>query len=115
MIFLDTTIWVSAIDTSDQRHLDGRSVLEALLSGELPSRLTIDHVLDETLTVLKRRGLNPGKTMQTVDKILRSPRVEVIFTDAVSLLITKKYGMKTIYSHDMVFDTIPGIERKERP
>ncbi|MEM3041626.1 MAG: hypothetical protein QXG97_06350 [Nitrososphaerota archaeon] len=67
MIFLDTTIWVSAIDTSDQRHLDGRSVLEALLSGELPSRLTIDHVLDETLTVLKRRGLNPGKTMQTVD------------------------------------------------
>jgi predicted nucleic acid-binding protein len=46
LIFVDTTIWASAIDASDALHEDGSAVLKALADGSLPSALTTDFVLD---------------------------------------------------------------------
>jgi len=136
MIFLDTTIWVGAIDASDRCHPDAKLVLEALIRGDLPPSITSDYVLNETLTILKRRKLDPVKIVDAVNKILRSPEVEVLFVDeplfneslplyveygdlsfadTVSLLIMKKYGVKNIYSHDSDFDKVAWIVRKEKP
>ncbi|MGQ9543881.1 MAG: hypothetical protein ACUVTM_07370 [Candidatus Bathyarchaeia archaeon] len=36
MIFIDTTMWVGAVDASDRCHPDGKLVLEALLRGDPP-------------------------------------------------------------------------------
>jgi len=136
MIFLDTTIWVGAIDASDQCHSDAKLVLEALIRGNLPPSITSDYVLNETLTILKRRELDPAKIVDAMNRILSSPRVEVLFieetlfeeslplyikyrdlsfTDTVTLLLMKKYGMKDIYSHDSDFDKVAWIVRKEKP
>ncbi len=135
MIFVDTTIWASAIDTSDTLHKDGSAVLKALAEGTLPSALTTDFVLDETLTLLKMRGGRPDSIARAIASIMSSPNLNLVyvddslfeaglrtfqkyerlsFTDAVTLAIMQQRKIKEIFSHDADFD-IKGILRRERP
>jgi uncharacterized protein len=135
LIFIDTTIWASAIDTSDTLHEDGSAVLKALAEGKLPQALTTDFVLDETLTLLKMRGGRPEAIAKGVAGIMSSPSVNLVyvdeglfdaalrtyrkyerlsFTDAVTLVMMQKRKIKEIFSHDEDFD-IKGIVRRERP
>ncbi|MGA2663360.1 MAG: PIN domain-containing protein [Nitrososphaerales archaeon] len=141
-VFVDTTIWASGIDSSDALHEDGSSVMNALATGELSSAVTTDYVLDETLTLLKRRGGNDSSNSQqarsiveAVRRIASSPAVTVLyvdrelfeaalstyrkygrlsFTDAVTLTVMQRRKIKEIFSHDSDFD-LKGIIRKERP
>ena len=136
MIFTDTTVWVGAVDASDRCHADARLILEALIRGDLPLSLTSDYVLNETLTILKARGLKPKGIADALNRIMLSPKVQVVFvdetvfreslsfyvkyddlsfTDAVTLLIMRRYGVKEIYSHDPDFDKVDWVVRKERP
>jgi predicted nucleic acid-binding protein len=135
LIFVDTTVWVSGIDSSDALHEDGSAVLEALAEGRLASAVTTDFVLDETLTLLKRRGGKPEAIARAVDSILSSAVVDLIyvdealfgqalhtykkyeklsFTDAVTLTVMQRRKIREIFSHDTDFD-MKGIVRKERP
>jgi predicted nucleic acid-binding protein len=135
LIFVDTTVWVSGIDSSDALHEDGSAVLEALAEGRLASAVTTDFVLDETLTLLKRRGGKLEAIARAVDSILSSAVVDLIyvdealfgqalytykkyeklsFTDAVTLTVMQRRKIREIFSHDTDFD-IKGIVRKERP
>ncbi len=128
-------MWVSAIDASDRLHGDGKAVLEQLISGRLPMALTTDLVLDETLTILKRRGARIPSIQHIANNLLSSPLLRVIyvdeplfrqslldfgkyeqlsFTDAVSLALMTRHKIREIYSHDKDFD-LKGIVRKERP
>ncbi|MGQ9543882.1 MAG: hypothetical protein ACUVTM_07375 [Candidatus Bathyarchaeia archaeon] len=80
--------------------------------------------------------MNLTKIVGIINDIISSPRVEVIsvdntlfkeslplyieypdlsFTDAASLLIMKKYGLRDIYSHDSGFDKVFWISRRVRP
>ena len=135
MIFIDTTIWVSAIDSSDELHEDGKAVLIKMVEGNLPLAVTTDFVLDETLTMLKKRGAKPDKVAEDVQNIISSMRVNVVyvdemlfkaslsnyskyatlsFTDAVSLTVMARLKIREVYSHDTDFD-LEGIIRKESP
>ena len=135
MIFIDTTIWVSGIDSSDKLHRDGRAVMEALSERTLPPALTTDFVLDETLTILKRRGARSAAVVDATDQILSSPLVGVVyvdeqlfkeamlnfrkyerlsFTDAVTLTVMHRHKIREVFSHDKDFD-LKGMIRKERP
>jgi predicted nucleic acid-binding protein len=135
LIFIDTTAWVAGIDASDPLHDDGKAIIEALAEGRSAPALTTDFVLDETLTLLKRRGARVSKAAEALEQLLSSPSVTVVyvdeslfeeslvhfkkyeklsFTDAVTLTIMQRYGIKEIYSHDSDFD-LKGIVRKERP
>jgi uncharacterized protein len=135
LIFVDTTVWVSGIDSSDALHEDGSAVLEALAEGRLASAVTTDFVLDETLTLLKRRGGKLEAIARAVDSILSSAGVDLIyvdealfgqalytykkyeklsFTDAVTLTVMQRRKIREIFSHDTDFD-MKGIVRKERP
>ncbi len=135
MIFVDTTIWASAIDASDSLHEDGAAVLKALAEGQLGAALTTDFVLDETLTLLKARGGRAGTIVKAISNIISSPSLNISyvdevlfntalstyekyerlsFTDAVTLTIMQRKKVKEIFSHDDHFD-IKGIIRKERP
>ncbi|MCD6513997.1 MAG: type II toxin-antitoxin system VapC family toxin [Candidatus Odinarchaeota archaeon] len=135
MIFIDTTIWVAAIDSSDELHEDGKSTLNALIERKLSIALTTDYVLDEVMTILKKRKIPPKKIISVIESIIESPLVEVIFvdeqiftealkifkkyeklsfTDSTTLAVMRKYKIKEIYSHDSDFD-LSGITRRERP
>ena len=95
MIFIDTTIWVAAIDSSDELHEDGKSTLNALIERKLSIALTTDYVLDEVMTILKKRKIPPKKIISVIESIIESPLVEVIFVDeqifTEALKIFKKY------------------------
>jgi len=135
LIFIDTTIWVSAIDASDGLHRDGKAVLEALIKGNISSAMTTDFVLDEALTILKKRGARIDVIAEIVENILSSELVRVIFvdepvfrdalsnfekyeklsfTDSVTLTSMNHYKTREIFSHDKDFN-LKGIIRKERP
>jgi predicted nucleic acid-binding protein len=135
VIFVDTTIWASAIDASDALHEDGSAVLKALADGSLPSALTTDFVLDETLTLLKMRGGRPDTIAKAMASIVSSPSLDLVFvddalfdaalriyqiyerlsfTDAVTVTVMQKRKIKEIFSHDEDFD-LKGILRRERP
>jgi uncharacterized protein len=135
LIFVDTTIWASGIDSSDTLHEDGAAVLEALASGQLSSAVTTDFVLDETLTLLKTRGGKAEPIAEAIQNIISSSRVSIVyvdevlfrtalstykkyerlsFTDAVTLTVMQHRRIKDIFSHDRDFD-VKGILRKERP
>ena len=135
MIFLDTTILLSAADQSDKLHEDGSEVLTALAEERLSKAMTTDFVLDETLTLLRKRGARSSTISSLAENILSSPKLRIVyvddrlsqdslatfrkyerfsFTDAVSLTAMKKCRIQEIYSHDKDFD-LKGIVRKERP
>ncbi|MBI3116737.1 MAG: type II toxin-antitoxin system VapC family toxin [Thaumarchaeota archaeon] len=135
MIFVDTTEWVAAIDASDELHEDGKAVVEALVKGKLPLAVTTDFVLGETMTLLKKRGAKPNKIVETIQRILSSPRVNLLFvdamlfkaslasfaryarlsfTDATTLTAMSHLKIREIYTHDTDFD-MQGIVRKESP
>ncbi len=135
MIFVDTTIWVSGLDASDSLHEDGKAVLEAIVDGNLSPALTTDFVLDETLTLLKRRGARSDVVVKALENILASSLVRVVyveetlflgalsffkkyerhsFTDAVTMAAMQRHRVREIFSHDRDFD-VKGIVRRERP
>jgi len=135
LIFVDTTIWASDIDSSDTLHEDGAAVLEALASGQLSSAITTDFVLDETLTLLKTRGGKAESIVEAIQNIISSHRVSILyvdetlfraalstykkyerlsFTDAVTLRVMRQRKIKEVFSHDSDFD-LKAILRKERP
>ena len=55
MIVVDTGAWYAGIVPDDDNHQTAREWLE----GNTQSLLTTDYVIDETLTLLKRRGHSP--------------------------------------------------------
>ncbi len=135
MIFIDTTEWVSAIDSSDRLHEDGRLTVSAVARGDLHGAVTTDFVLDETLTLLRRRGAKSDKVVESVGDILSSKLVTTVFvdrellsnalskfakfrrlsfTDAVTLEVMKQLSISEIYTHDSDFD-LKGIIRRVRP
>lgn len=109
--------------------------MEALAEGRLPPAVTTDFVLDEALTLLKRRGARIPAIHEIADNLLSSSLVKIIyvdeslfrqalsnfvkyerlsFTDAVTLSVMARYKIKEIFSHDGDFD-LKGIVRKEGP
>jgi len=134
LIFLDTTILVSAVDRSDSLHDDGRAVLKAVGEERSFRAVTTDYVLDETFTLLRKRGTTTSVISEVIGRFLISRNITVVFvdkplfedslasfrkyerlsfTDAVSLTVMKKLRIREIYSHDSDFD-LNGIVRKER-
>jgi uncharacterized protein len=135
LIFIDTTILVSAADESDTLHTDGAAVLKALHDGKIATALTTDFVIDEVLTLLRRRHAKSATTSRIAENVLSSTLIRIAyvdetlfkeslpnfrkyeqlsFTDAVSLTVMKKYRIREIFSHDTDFD-LRGLVRKERP
>lgn len=63
MIFLDTGFLYALIDADDANHARVREVLEAERGNPLrDSVLTTNHVLAETLTLLRKRGKQDART-----------------------------------------------------
>ena len=125
-------------DANDDFHSGSQALIEALRNGEIPSALTTDFVLDETVTILgKRHGFGADNAAMVADRVMRSPRVFTVYvdetlmkeslkeypihkgklslTDVTSLVVMRRYGAKRIFSHDRDFEGLKGIERRESP
>ncbi len=111
-------------------------MIEGIREGKLPMALTTDFVLSETVTILgRRKGFGAEKAVKVAEGVLSSPRVFTVYideallkeslklyptfggrlslTDASSVTIMRKYGVREVFSHDGDFDGIKGLKRKE--
>ncbi len=121
---------------SDDFHLSAHPAIEAIRTGLIPTALTTNLVLNETVTILgRRRGFGAERATKAAEVILSSPRVftvhvdESLFreslsqypryrgtlslTDVSTVVTMKSYGVKEILSHDQDFDRVEGIRRRE--
>lgn len=138
VFFLDSTVLVGAAHPDDVHNEDGVAVLHEVGSGGLGKALTSDLVIAECVTLLgKRRGGGARKAAEFARGLLRSPHLRPLtlddqtiddclteyarygpalsFTDAASVVLMRREGCDTIFSHDSGFDRVPGVTRKERP
>lgn len=73
MIFIDTTVWVGAADNNDDLHESATKVIDAVTSGSLPLALTTDFIIDETVTIPRRKAFGAnGKALYGLERIQKS-------------------------------------------
>ena len=135
MIFVDTSAWVAISDARDGNHVRALGLQRELLSGKSGRLITTDFVLDETLTLIRKRsGADPVRRF--LDGLEASASVQQIwitpehyraarglfldqgqrfwsFTDCTSFVVMREFGISQAFSFDKDFreagfDTRPG-------
>ena len=80
MIFVDTSAWYAVEVEDDVNHEAACKFLSKIASGKHGVSVTTDHVLDETLTLLRsRRDLASASAF--IDKIKKSKSVCIFWID----------------------------------
>jgi predicted nucleic acid-binding protein len=133
-LFVDTAGWTACADSADPTHARSRAARDAALEAGQPL-VTTDFVVDETLTLLRRRlGLDAAETWwHQVDESsrLRWERIDserfdkarhlffqyrdkdFSFTDCTSFVIMRELRLTHVISTDrhfrqMGFQVLPG-------
>jgi uncharacterized protein len=125
MIFVDTSAWLAVSDVRDGNHRAAIAFYADLTGGRLGRLITSSFVLDEALTLMRRRaGLDAVRRFVT--GIERSPSVQQIwvtpahyrsalalflnqgdrswsFTDCTSFEIMRELGIQTSFTFDSDF------------
>jgi predicted nucleic acid-binding protein len=125
-LFVDTGAWYALADRSDQHHNEAVEIYPKLLSGNPPLKTT-NLIIAETY-ILIRRGIGHQAAIAFLENIASSPRVVKIYsdsileetaesilqqyqdqdfsyTDAVSFVVMKQYGITEAFSFDKHFVT----------
>lgn len=124
--FIDTCVFVAAINLDDKNHPRAKDLMESMLKGEHGPIYTSDYVVDETITLMLMRTKNHKMAMEVGEFILRSPRIRKLwvtedifesawrkfksskglmsFTDFTSIALMEEYGIKHMVSFDSGFD-----------
>ena len=126
-IFVDTSAWVALIDRNDRLHAAAqRHWHRSLEDGR--SFLTSDYVLDESYTLLRRRGRGLAMAMAVHQLVTESRLIEVLavdaeirfaawdlfiryddqvlsFTDCTSFALMHRQGLQEAFTFDSDFPT----------
>ncbi|MHB8584874.1 MAG: type II toxin-antitoxin system VapC family toxin [Thermoplasmatota archaeon] len=132
-VFIDSGIFVGALNPRDRRHSETAKALEATLRGRYGRAYTSDYVYDETVTLVRARSQSFQTASAAIDLILgRSTRPRAIdllivtgpifrqaveifdtyddktlsFTDATSIAFLRHRKWDQILSFDSDFDGI---------
>ncbi|MFH1587745.1 MAG: PIN domain-containing protein [Candidatus Diapherotrites archaeon] len=131
MGFVDTCVLFAGFVKKDKYHKKAKKLLTEL-SESKKKIFYSDYVLTETLTLTKKRK---GKTEanKLLDLLINSELImlkvehkhlamaielfkkfdKLSFTDCTNIALMLDFGIKTLYSFDKDFDSIPKIIRKE--
>jgi len=125
-LLVDTGAWYALADMSDRHHNEAVEIYPKLLSSNLPLKTT-NLIIAETY-ILIRRGIGYQAAIAFLENIDSSPRVIKIYpdsileekaesilrqyqdqdfsyTDAVSFVVMKQYGIAEAFSFDKHFVT----------
>ena len=131
-VFVDTGIFVAAINIADENHGRAKELMERAMKGEFGAIYTSDYVVDEAVTATLARTKKFGAAVEVGEYILGSPRIKklrvsgdvfdaawerfkslgkrpISFTDCTSLALMEKSGIERIASFDSGFDGL--VER----
>lgn len=135
MIFVDTSAWLAVSDPRDGNHGPALDLHQVLLTGEFGRLITSDFVLDETLTLIRKRS-GAGVVRSFVEGLAASPSVQQIWitpehfreaqvlflgqgtktwslTDCTSFVLMRELGLVRAFTFDKDFreagfETRPG-------
>ncbi|WP_254864076.1 type II toxin-antitoxin system VapC family toxin [Halovivax gelatinilyticus] len=135
-IFIDTGVFFAQHDASATRHDEATAVMRRILSGKFGQPYTSDYVIDEAITLTRKRagtfeaawalgqrilgaGDRPGGietlwvTRDTFDRTLETfekyADQSLSFTDASSIALVERHGIDAVCSFDDDFDGL--VER----
>jgi len=126
-LFIDTGIFVAAVNIADKNCERAKELLEKALRGEFGIAYTSDYVIDETITATLARTKKLKLAIGVGEYVLSSPRIKKLrvseevfdaawarfkslkerpmsFTDCTSLALMEKSGIGRIASFDSGFD-----------
>jgi predicted nucleic acid-binding protein len=125
MIYVDTSAWLAISDVRDGHHAAAIRTHSELLTGRFGRLITTDYVLDETLTLLRKRvgrepvkrfvlGLDASPSAQPIwvtpehyrmarEMFLEQGATTWSFTDCTSFVIMRELGIRTAFSFDRDF------------
>ena len=84
-IFIDTGVFYAHHDTDATRHDDARAFFDRVLDGEFGQPYTNDYILDEAVTLTRRRTDDVTAAMTIADRIRgNDPYPDVITFDPVT-------------------------------
>ena len=122
MIFVDTSAWLAVSDIRDGNHILALAEHKDLVSGKVGRLITTDYVLDETLTLLRKRT-GPEAARRFLDGLEASRSVQVVwvgqnhfnvakaefldqgsrawsFTDCTSFAVMRELGIACAFAFD---------------
>ena len=131
-LFIDTGIFVAAVNIADKNCERAKELLEKVLEGEFGAVYTSDYVIDETITATLARTKKLELAIGVGEYVLGTPRIRKLrvsedvfdsawgkfkslggrpmsFTDCTSLALMEKSGVRNIASFDSGFDGL--VER----
>jgi len=125
-VFIDSGIFVGAVNIADSNHARAKELMEKITRGELGTAFTSDYVVDETITAVLARTRKFRLAVEVGEFILSSPRIKKVyvntnifqsawgqfkslrkpmsFTDYTTLALMGKYDIETLASFDSGFD-----------
>ena len=128
-VFIDTGVFVAARNKSDVNHKRAIELLREALQGKYGAIYTSDYIFNEAVTVALIRTGKPEIALDIGNFILSSKKLKILhvdhtvfieawknfnkymnkrlsFTDATSITLIERYGIKQIMSFDKHFDGI---------
>jgi len=118
---IDTGIFFGFYSLKDNRHMDSVAILIHAVEGRWGKLYISNHILDETLTLLKYKGLSAKAFIETfiesgmvqiiyADQEIESSALELFmenyqrkglsYTDAVSIVIAREFALSML-SYDV--------------
>jgi uncharacterized protein len=130
---VDTSVFAAFINKKDKHHVRAQEIFSDIRNGAIPHPISNDYILDETVTLVRRRTGRHDLAVQVADLIMRSRDIsftyvlkddiqhavdeykkcsdkDLSFTDWISVCYIRKMGLKMIIAFDEHFDKV-GIER----
>ncbi len=125
MIFVDSSAWLAITDVRDGNHGAALAFHEGLVEGKAGRLLTSDYVLDETLTLMRKRS-GADTVREFVNRLRLSPSLQQIWvtsahyeralelfldqgktswslTDCTSFAIMRELGVRRAFTFDADF------------
>jgi uncharacterized protein len=126
MIFVDTSAWVAIADGQDGNHKAALTFHRELLRGAHGRLITTDFVMDETLTLVRKRcgpdlvrllvhGLDSSKSTQQLwvsptqfvaarNLFLTQGAHRWSLTDCTSFIVMRELGLEAAFAFDQDFE-----------
>ncbi|MBI5393537.1 type II toxin-antitoxin system VapC family toxin [Candidatus Woesearchaeota archaeon] len=130
-VILDTSFIIALTLEEDSDHMRAVALNNQLKTGRFGTTFYTDYILNEALTLLRRKKVNEENIKQLANSLIMNKKQLLLsnddivqnavaiffqykrlsFVDASSIAYARIYGMNKIYSFDTDFDGVEGIER----
>jgi predicted nucleic acid-binding protein len=123
-VLIDTGVFFAFYSLRDKHHYDSLGLIAHLVKGRWGRGFITDHILDETLNILKYR-ISPETSKAFIEVFIDKGIVEILYTesniekealkifvknlgrkgfsytDAVTVAVIKEYGIRYLLSYDI--------------